>query len=63
MTLIPKTNREDENSRPAIVKLDLKSACEAMIAICDEVFPGGKLGTNGDKEQDYEEMISTRSNA
>ncbi len=52
MTLIPKTNREDENSRPAIVKLDLKSACEAMIAICDEVFPGGKLGTNGDKEQD-----------
>ncbi len=44
--------REEKNAQAPIVTLDLKSACDAMLDICNEVFPGGKLGTDGNKEQD-----------
>lgn len=47
MTLIPETNNNNEIPVPennAVVKLDLKSACDAMMGLCQEVWPDGKLG-------------------
>jgi len=42
----------EENARPPIVTLDLKSAVDACLDIANEVLPGEKFGTNSDKERD-----------
>ena len=47
---VPEEWYKEADAQPPIVTLDLKSACDAMLDICNEVFPGGKIGMEEPKD-------------